>query len=216
MRPGDEHRFDHPSPHGDDCTALSLAPTALAELWGGDADLPAGALPVGPAADAEHRLLLAAARRAEDVHELAERAVVVAAEVLSGADSRRVAAGRPATATAHRALADGVREALAEDPDRPLGELARALGASRHHLVRVFRAQTGVTVAAHRMRLRTRAALERLAGGEHDLARVAADAGFADQSHLTRVLRAQTGRTPAALRRALTAGRPVAARPPSR
>jgi AraC-like DNA-binding protein len=53
------------------------------------------------------------------------------------------------------------------------------------------------------MRLRARAALERLAGGEPNLGRLAADLGFADQSHLCRVIRAETGRTPAALRRAL-------------
>ena len=53
------------------------------------------------------------------------------------------------------------------------------------------------------MRLRARRALERLAGGDRDLARLAADTGFADQSHLCRVLRAETGATPAALRAAL-------------
>jgi AraC-like DNA-binding protein len=53
------------------------------------------------------------------------------------------------------------------------------------------------------MRLRARTALERLAGGERNLARLAADTGFADQSHLCRVLTQETGRTPTALRRAL-------------
>jgi AraC-like DNA-binding protein len=53
------------------------------------------------------------------------------------------------------------------------------------------------------MRLRVRAALERLAGGERSLARLAADLGFADQSHLCRVIRSETGHTPSALRRAL-------------
>ena len=52
------------------------------------------------------------------------------------------------------------------------------------------------------MRLRVRAALERLSGGERDLARLAAELGFADQSHLCRVVRAETGGTPSALRRA--------------
>jgi AraC-like DNA-binding protein len=82
-------------------------------------------------------------------------------------------------------------------------DLARRLHVSPHHLSRVFAAATGVPVARHRRRLRARAALERLAGGETDLARLAADTGFADQSHLCRVLRAETGRTPAALRAAL-------------
>jgi AraC-like DNA-binding protein len=54
------------------------------------------------------------------------------------------------------------------------------------------------------MRLRARAALERLAGGESDLARISADVGFADQSHLCRVIGQETGSTPAALRRSLT------------
>ncbi|MQA75171.1 MAG: helix-turn-helix domain-containing protein, partial [Solirubrobacterales bacterium] len=102
-----------------------------------------------------------------------------------------------------RALADAAREALAADPERSLPDLACALATSPHHLSRVFRAQTGHTVSRHRMRLRARAAMERLAGGERELARLAADLGFADQSHLCRVLRGETGRTPSALRAAL-------------
>jgi AraC-like DNA-binding protein len=57
------------------------------------------------------------------------------------------------------------------------------------------------------MRLRVRAALERLAGGERQLARLAADLGFADQAHLTRAVRAETGATPSALRGALSGPR---------
>jgi AraC-like DNA-binding protein len=56
------------------------------------------------------------------------------------------------------------------------------------------------------MRLRARGALERLAGGEQDLARLSAELGFADQSHLCRVIRQETGRQPSTLRRIL-AGR---------
>jgi AraC-like DNA-binding protein len=54
------------------------------------------------------------------------------------------------------------------------------------------------------MRLRARAAVDRLAGGERELARLAAELGFADQAHLTRVVRAETGKTPSALRAALS------------
>ena len=63
---------------------------------------------------------------------------------------------------------------------------------------------TGVTLSRHRMRLRARDALERLSGGERDLARVAADSGFADQSHLCRVVLRETGHSLSALREALT------------
>jgi AraC-like DNA-binding protein len=83
------------------------------------------------------------------------------------------------------------------------------MSTSPHHLSRVFADVNGHSVSRHRMRLRTRTALERLAAGEEDLARVAADAGFADQSHFSRVVREETGHTPSALRRALSRELPV-------
>jgi AraC-like DNA-binding protein len=203
INPGQEQRYDHPHDHGDDCTAIAFAPGLLASLWGGDPTLPAAPLANPPAVDLEHRLLLAAGRRGADAHVLTERAIRLAATALEQADARRVAAGRPATVHARRRLVDAAHEALAADPDHPLPALAAQLGVSAHHLSRSFSAVTGHTVARHRMRLRTRSALERLAGGERSLARLAADLGFADQSHLCRVIRAETGRSPAALRQAL-------------
>jgi AraC-like DNA-binding protein len=132
-----------------------------------------------------------------------ERAIALTARVLECADSRRVAACRPETARRRRAVVDSVREALAAEPELSLPELAREVPLSPHHLSRTFHSITGHTISRHRMRLRARAALERLAGGEHDLARLAADLGFADQSHLCRVLRSETGRVPSALRQML-------------
>jgi AraC-like DNA-binding protein len=201
--PGQEQRYDHPHDHGDDCTSIGLDQRLAASLWGGDPTLPDRPLPVSPQLDFEHRMLLAAARRGGDSHELAERAVALTASALEHVEPARVAAARPSTSRARRALVDGVREALIADLDRPLVELAAGLAVSPHHLSRVFRRATGHTVARHRMRLRARVALERLAGGEQDLARLAAEVGFADQSHLCRVVRSETGRTPAALRASL-------------
>jgi AraC-like DNA-binding protein len=150
--------------------------------------------------------LLSAARRGADMHELFERAIALCAGALEQADARRVAGGRPGGARARRAVVDGARELLAADPERSLPELAYALAVSPHHLSRVFSAATGHSVSRHRMRLRARAALERLAGGERNLARLAADLGFADQSHLCRVVRQETGRAPSALRLLLARG----------
>jgi AraC-like DNA-binding protein len=203
INPGQEQRYDHPHDHGDDCTAITLQPGPLASLWGGDPTLPSAPMPSSPAVDLEHRLLLAASRRGEDAHELTERAILLTAAALEQTDPRRVAAGRPATVRERRSLADAAHEALTADPDRSLPELAADLGVSAHHLSRIFRAAAGHTLSRHRMRLRVRAALERLAGGERSLARLAADLGFADQSHLCRVIRSETGHTPSALRRAL-------------
>src|SRR4051812_19259035 len=203
MNPGEEQRYDPPHHGGDDCTSVSLAPELVVALRGEDR-LPSGPLPVSPAADVEHRLLAAATHRG-DRAEVAERALALIARVVeSGHPSPRARSPRrPRTDSAQRALVDGAREALAAGPDTSLAELATMLAVSPHHLSRVFRARAGHTIARHRMRLRVRSALERLAAGEHDLGRLAADAGFSDQSHLCRVIRDETGRTPAALRAAL-------------
>ena len=203
MNPGEEQRYDHPHGDGDDCTTLFLPPSVVASVCGGEALLPAGPVPVSPEVDLEHRVLIATARQGHDSDDVLERAIAIIARVLEQVDGRRVDSGRPAAARARRALANGVREALTENPDRSLTELAGALSVSPHHLSRVFRSASGHTISRHRMRLRARTALERLGGGERNLARLAADTGFADQSHLCRVLIQETGRTPAALRRAL-------------
>jgi AraC-like DNA-binding protein len=203
MNAGDEQRYDHPQDHGDECTSFHFDADAVASIWGGDPILPADPLALTPPIDLEHRLLLVAARSGADSHELVERAIALTARALESTDPRRVASGRPSTARARRALADGVREALATRPETSLRELAGALAVSPHHLSRTFRASTGHTIARHRMRLRVRSVLNRLADGERDLARIAADVGFVDHSHLCRVVRSETGHTPSALRRAL-------------
>jgi AraC-like DNA-binding protein len=195
VRPGAEQRYDHPHEHGDDCTTIEIEPHLLAAAPGGPDGAPRGAVPIAGALDLEHRLLLARARRDRDEHELYERALAIVAGALAGAS-----APRPQSTPSARRLVDGAREALAEKPGRSLTEVAAALSVSPFHLSRSFRAVAGSTMARHRRRLRARDAMERLAGGERDLARLAADTGFADQSHMSRVLRVETGETPARLR----------------
>lgn len=207
MNPGEEHRYDHPGAGGDDCTTLFLTADLVASLWGGDPVLPSGSLRPSTRLDLEQRLLLAEARQGGDPDELAERALLLAAGLLEQSDPRRPASGRPATMQERRRLTDAVREALVADSGRSLSDLCRHLAVSPHHLSRVFRATHGVTISRYRIRLRSRAALERLAKGERNLARLAADLGFVDQSHLCRVIRAETGETPSALRRALATAR---------
>jgi AraC-like DNA-binding protein len=203
VNPGDEQRYDHPHSGGDDCTALSLDAGLLASIWGGDPTLPDAPFHSPAELDLEHRLLLAGARRGEDPDELAEQTILLAARTLECSDRPRAQSGRPASGRERRLLVEGAREALAAEPNLSLPALARALAVSPHHLSRLFRSVTGHTISRHRMRLRARAALERLAGGERNLARLAAEIGFADQSHLCRVVRSETGSTPSALRNAL-------------
>jgi AraC-like DNA-binding protein len=200
MRPGQEQRFDHPTAHGDDCTAVLLDRTLVRQLWGEDVQFPDGVLNVTPELDLRHRVLLARATAGAEGEELYEQALMLARSVLESSDTRLVPYARASTARAHRELAESAREALAADPRRPLVEIASDLAVSPDHLGRIFHRHTGHTLARQRTRLRVRAALERIAAGEANLARLALDVGLTDQSHLTRVVRQETNDTPGRLR----------------
>jgi AraC-like DNA-binding protein len=204
IRPDQEESYDHPHSEGDDCTVIRLAPELLGWLSRGEGALPADLWATSPQTDLAHRTLLAASRRGEDPGQLVEHTINLVADALGDVESYQLLPGRPTTAAAHRALANEVRESLDAELGISLLQLARQLAVSPHHLSRVFRAVTGNTISRHRMRLRARNALERLAAGEDDLAHLAAHLGFTDQSHLCRVIRAETGSTPAALRRVLS------------
>jgi AraC-like DNA-binding protein len=181
---GVHERFDHPHHDGDDCTAVRLDPTLVADLWSRPDHLPTEPLSTPPAIDLMHRTALAAARRADDPDGVVELAVCAVAATLAGVEGAYREDDRRPLGAARRKLADDAREALSEDPGRSLIALAGTLAVSPHHLSRVFSAHTGRSISRHRTRLRVRDALERLAGGETHFARVAADVGFSDHGHL--------------------------------
>jgi AraC-like DNA-binding protein len=197
-RPDDEQQIAHPA-GGDSCTALYLSDAMLASIWGGEPGLPEEPVATDAVTDLRQRLLLAGVVRG-DGGEVAETVIDLIAGVLERSQPKRVAAGRPSTASARRRMVGDAREALAENPGAGVVELARCASVSPHHLSRVFRAETGQTISRYRNRLRVRLALERLAAGEPCLARLAADLGFADQAHLARVVRRELGETPSSLR----------------
>jgi transcriptional regulator GlxA family with amidase domain len=101
-----------------------------------------------------------------------------------------------------RSARDMIEDRHAEDLS--LAELAAHVGWSRHHLVRAFRREVGLTPHAYLVDVRVRRAQERLKGGMA-LAAVAAETGFADQAHLTRAFKARIGVPPGVYRRAVAA-----------
>jgi AraC-like DNA-binding protein len=182
---GEEDEFAHPH-GGDACTSIGVSDALLASLLR-EPRLPAGVIATTAREDVALRTL-----RSED------DAIALLASVFARLAPVRLASGRPSTAAARRALAADAREALAREPSLGLVALGRLVGASPHHLSRVFRDEVGVPVSLYRRHLRLRRALE---GLDDDLARVAADAGFADHAHLSREARALLGATPSELRR---------------
>lgn len=91
------------------------------------------------------------------------------------------------------------REYLAANAFRrvPLEILAMVSGLSKFHLLRVFKAQTGLTPWQFQTQLRVDLARRLLAAGE-PAGQVAVACGFVDQSHMTRRFRQLVGATPAA------------------
>lgn len=85
--------------------------------------------------------------------------------------------------------------------ERSVAAAARHAGLSREHASRLYRRHLGFTPRTMRVEERLRRALALLLETRMPLARVALEAGFADQAHLTRVIRSATGRTPGALRK---------------
>lgn len=87
------------------------------------------------------------------------------------------------------------------DEDLSLAELGAATKLPRHHLIRAFRRETGLTPHAYLVDVRVRRARDRLRRGEAPSA-VAAATGFSDQAHLTRAFKARFGVTPGVFRAA--------------
>jgi len=130
------------------------------------------------------------------------------AAALSLVAARHAAAAQPRTqAIEQRAIAsarDYVRDHLV---DRiTLADLGAAVGLSRFHLLRQFKAATGQTPWQYQTQLRIELARAQLRAGEA-VARVAQTCGFVDQSHFTRIFRRVAGVTPGIYAAAVAPGR---------
>lgn len=191
-QPGVEERFAHPA-GGDVCTSISVAPARWAALCRADVRED---FYVDARADLAHRRLLASS--ADPDYALVERLLALLSATVGLL---------PAGSTSDRALVATAREAiLADEPAaRGLFSLADHLAVSPYRLSRAFPRELGVSVTRYRNRVRVGRAVERLEQGERNLARLAADLGFADQAHLTRTVREHTGHTPGGIRQTASA-----------
>jgi AraC-like DNA-binding protein len=84
-------------------------------------------------------------------------------------------------------------------PGTRVGELSDALGTSERQLLRRFNGAVGYGPKTLDRVLRFQRFLARARAGDGDLARTAADLGYADQAHLTRECVRLSGVTPARL-----------------
>jgi transcriptional regulator GlxA family with amidase domain len=122
---------------------------------------------------------------------------------------RRRAGGQSQHAAAHElappsgrfgALLDWMRAHLGEA--LTVERLADQAGMSPRHFARVFRAETGMTVAKAVEQLRLETARARVEGGRETLDRIALTSGFGDPERMRRAFIRAYGQPPQALRRA--------------
>jgi len=152
----------------------------------------------------QRRLFLGLERGTIDPLEAEESILLLVGEVVAHAAgaSRRRAEEPGFAARARRDLVEAARAELGRTLTfaTDLTEIARQLGTSPYHLSRVFRKVTGQTLNGYRLELRIRAAIERLADPEVDLAVLALELGFSSQGHFTAAFRTRFGMTPTAAR----------------
>ena len=149
----------------------------------------------------QHLLIRHLRSRPPDLLEAEELALRLVARALAARLTGKRPA-RPQTETSHRELAEAAKSELALDLSRreSLEELAARLHTSPFHLARVFRAETGFTLAGYRQALRLRAALERLPATDRDLTTLALELGFSSHSHFTASFTCEFGVPPSAVK----------------
>jgi AraC-like DNA-binding protein len=213
--PGQEYRRRLLDPTGDHCTvvgmddAILLALAQEADEQGGRA--PASSrVPVSSGVRLAHRRVLWALRSdaspdplwLQETLLLSVAATVLGALRVPSSPQRNPTRRRSTGAAARREAAEEARAILGRSFREPLtlDQVAVAVHMSPFHLARLFRAETGTTVHGYLTDLRLRAALDAMRPAGGDLARVAADAGFAHHSHLTDLFTRRFGVPPSRAR----------------
>jgi AraC family transcriptional regulator len=200
----DEHyRVSHPSDGGDESITLRVPPDVHED---GLHSLRGSSGRVSPRTQLGASVFVNALGRADmDVLAAEEAALILVDRLATDLGSRSERRLSPM----QRQRADDVRALFAGALDRSwsLDAAGQAVHCSPFHLARQFRLATRETLSRYLLRLRLAAALRRIADGETDLARLAADLGFSHHSHFTARFHALFGCTPTRARSALRAPR---------
>jgi AraC family transcriptional regulator len=200
---GETYQVSHPVDGGDQCTVLVFRPELVDDAFG--------------RVEARHRTIYAATQLS--IHVLthmmatgvtdrleAEESAVLVLNALAEDFGSSSPLSRQQVSEFQQRRVEEVRALLASQPTDPwhLESIARTVYCSPFHLARQFRTVTGESIARYLLRLRLALALDRLAQGETDMARLAVELGFAHHSHFSARFRSVFGATPTAVRNALT------------
>lgn len=215
------YRVSHPVSAGDTTTVLSFHPSLLDEALPQrhvpgrrrGARFPVGHCPIGNEVSfvlhGLRRHLLDGTFRAEQdaVEELAIGVLHAVADRVRLRVDQAPRSRRRETERRRQEIVGDTRLLLGRTYRRAssLQVIAKTVGASPFHLVRIFHDEVGVPIHRYRTLLRLREALQRLADGEQDLAKLAIDLGYVSHSHFTDAFRAAFGISPSECRRGAAA-----------
>lgn len=200
---GDTYQISHPVDGGDQCTVLIFPPDIVEDALG--------------SIETRHRIVHTATQLS--IHELthtmttggpdrleAEESAILVLNALAKDFNSSLPLSRQQMNEFQQRRVEEVRALLASHPTEAwhLASIARTVYCSPFHLARQFRAVTGESIARYLLRLRLAIALDCLAQGENDLARLAVELGFAHHSHFSARFRSVFGTTPTEARKTLT------------
>jgi AraC family transcriptional regulator len=208
---GDEYVCTHEYGTGDVCLSFAWSPERIDDFTRprrADTFL-RSALPPVPRVAALSRLALAAAQGESDagIDEMAHALLDAVQSELDpppsgGSPIRSIRRDRDRAVAAAEFI-----EANAELP-LDLATIARRVGLSPFHFLRLFRHELGLTPHQHLIRVRIRRAIQRLVDTDRRVTDIALEVGFEDLSNFVRTFHRQVGWAPAAFRRKiLQAGR---------
>ena len=132
-------------------------------------------------------------------------ALQLVADVLESAFAKEGVNKKPkrfGTVSDHAERTEAAKSYLADRlSDRiTLDDVASAVNVSPFHFARIFQEQTGVPVHRYFLRLRLRAAIERLSDPACDLTGLALELGFSSHSHFSDSFKREFGKTPSEVR----------------
>jgi AraC family transcriptional regulator len=200
---GESYQVSHPVDGGDQCTVLVFRPELVDEALG---SVKARHRTIRPITQLSIHVLTHAMRTGGTDRLEAEESAVVVLNALAEDFGSSTPMSRQRVSEFQQRRVEEVRALLASQPTNPwhLDSIARTVYCSPFHLARQFRDVTGESIARYLLRLRLALALDRLAQGETDLARLAVELGFAHHSHFSARFRSVFGATPTAVRNRLT------------
>jgi AraC-like DNA-binding protein len=207
-------------PRGDFNDWIAVSPSFLAELCGDRASSSRAAdgiffdkalAPITPFQFMAQRHIHETLTKNVDLSDLAfdEYLARLVQSVITNADrywqkqTKRKSSARPVCERHRRDVVEAVKQRLAKEYwiNHSLTDLARSAHCSISKLVRIFRAETGLSLHAYQQHVRIRASLQLLKETSCDLSDTAVQLGFANHSHFTTVFRRHFGITPSEYKR---------------